>query len=90
MSEETIRALAEKIGQSDEWQGKLNAAKSDDETVSIAQEAAKAYGYNVSDADIRAFINSDSSEELSESELEAAAGGGRRRVTWTAYCSRRR
>jgi len=62
MSEEQLKSFLEKVKGDSNLQGKLKAAQSDDEIVSIAKEHGHEFG-------------TEHISELSEEELEGVAGG---------------
>ena len=66
MSEEQLKAFIEKVQGDDSLQEKLKAAANPDVVVSIAKEA----GFSISADDLTKDQN-----ELSDGELEGAAGG---------------
>ena len=72
MSEEQLKAFLEKIKADTELQEKLNGAADADAVVEIA----KAAGFSITAEDIRSMQSE--SVELSDEELEGAAGGWRR------------
>ena len=80
MSEEQLNAFLEKVKSDTELQEKLKAAGSNEAAIEIA----KAAGFSITAEDMQS-----STIELSDEELEAAAGGGQRpwteRPTW-AMC----
>ena len=67
MSEEQLKAFLEKVKYDTELQDKLKAAASPEAVIEIAQEA----GFAITSEDIQSM----QSEELSDDELEGAAGG---------------
>ena len=67
MSEEQLKAFLEKVQGDDNLQAKLKAAANSDAVVSIAKEA----GFSISADDLK-----NAPSELSDEELEGAAGGG--------------
>ncbi len=71
MSEEQLRAFLEKVKGDTSLQEKLKAAADANAVAAIAKEA----GFSIS-ADDLTKAQSELSEELSEEELEAVAGGG--------------
>ena len=80
MLEEQLKAFLEKVKADNELQEKLNGAVDSDAVVEIA----KAAGFSITAEDIQS-----APVELSDVELEGAAGGGQRpwteRPTW-AMC----
>ena len=72
MSEEQLKAFLEKVKADTELQEKLNGAVDSDAVVEIA----KAAGFSITAEDIRSMQSE--SVELSDEELEGAAGGWRR------------
>ena len=70
MSEEQLKAFLEKVKGDTSLQEKLNAAASPDGAVEIAKEA----GFSITAEDIQSMQSS--TIELSDAELESAAGGG--------------
>ena len=73
MSEEQLKAFLEKVKADTELQDKLNAAASPEAAIEIA----KAAGFAITAEDIQSMQSS--TIELSDEELEGAAGGWRRR-----------
>ena len=69
MSKEQLNAFLEKVKSDTELQKKLKAATDAEATVEIAKEA----GFSITAEDIQSM----QSEELSDEELEGAAGGQR-------------
>ena len=69
MSEEQLKAFLEKVKADTSLQEKLNAAADADDVVEIAKEA----GFSITAEDMQS-----STVELSDEELEGAAGGGTR------------
>ena len=69
MSEEQLKAFLEKVETDTELQDKLNGAADSDAVVEIAKEA----GFSITAEDMQS-----STVELSDEELEGAAGGGTR------------
>ena len=67
MSEEQLKAFLEKLKSDTELQEKLKAAASPDAAIEIA----KAAGFSITAEDMQS-----STIELSDEELEGAAGGG--------------
>ena len=68
MSEEQLKAFLEKVQGDTSLQEKLNAAASPDAAVEIAKDA----GFAITAEDIQSV----QSVEVSDEELEGAAGGG--------------
>ena len=68
MSEEQLKAFLEKVKSDTELQERLNAAASPDAAVEIAKDA----GFAITAEDIQSV----QSVEVSDEELEGAAGGG--------------
>ena len=66
MSEEQLKSFIEKVQGDDSLQEKLKAAANPDVVVSIAKEA----GFSISSDDLK-----NAQSELSDEELEGAAGG---------------
>ena len=82
MSQEQLKAFLEKVKADTELQEKLNGAVDSDAVVEIA----KAAGFSITAEDIQSIQSS--TVELSDEELEGAAGGQRpwtERPTW-AMC----
>ena len=69
MSEEQLKAFLEKVKSDTELQEKLKAAASAEATVEIAKEA----GFSITAEDIQSMQSA--TVELSDEELEGAAGG---------------
>ena len=69
MSEEQLKAFLEKVKGDTSLQEKLNAAASPDGAVEIAKEA----GFSITAEDIQSMQST--TIELSDDELEGAAGG---------------
>ena len=78
MSEEQLKAFLEKVKGDTSLQEKLNAAASPDGAVEIAKEA----GFSITAEDIQSMQSA--TVELSDEELEGAAGG------WGRQCRDRR
>ena len=74
MSEEQLKAFLEKVKADTELQEKLKAAASPE----AAMEIAKAAGFAITAEDIQSMQSA--TVELSDEELEGAAGG------WGAFC----
>ena len=72
MSEEQLKAFLEKVKSDIELQEKLKAAASPEAAIEIA----KAAGFAITVEDIQSMQSS--TVELSDEELEGAAGGGTR------------
>ena len=72
MSEEQLKAFLEKVKGDTSLQEKLKAAASPEAAIEIAKEA----GFSITAEDIRSMQSE--SVELSDEELEGAAGGWRR------------
>ena len=71
MSEEQLKAFLEKVKADTSLQEKLNEAADADAVVEIAKEA----GFSITAEDMQS-----STVELSDEELEGAAGGGTKRT----------
>ena len=71
MSEEQLKAFLEKVKSDTELQEKLKAAASAEATVEIAKEA----GFSITAEDIQSMQST--TVDMSDAELEAAAGGQR-------------
>ena len=71
MSEEQLKAFLEKVKTNTELQEKLKAAASPEAAIEIAKEA----GFAITAEDIQS-MQSNGTVELSDEELEGAAGGG--------------
>ena len=69
MSEEQLKAFLEKVKSDTELQDKLKAAASAEATVEIAKEA----GFAITSEDIQSMQSA--TGEVSDEELEGAAGG---------------
>ena len=69
MSEEQLKAFIEKVKSETELREKLNSASSPE----AAMEIAKAAGFSITAEDIQSMQSE--TVELSDDELEAAAGG---------------
>ena len=69
MSEEQLKAFLEKVKADTSLQEKLKAAASPEAAIEIAKEA----GFSINAEDIQSMQSS--TVELSDKELEAAAGG---------------
>ena len=70
MSEEQLNAFLEKVETDTELQDKLNGAADSDAVVEIAKEA----GFSITAEDFHSMQSA--TVEVSDEELEAAAGGG--------------
>ena len=71
MTEETVRAFAERITTDEEFARRLGSASSPDERLKIANDA----GYDLSASDLSAIKTALNVEELSDEDLEKVAGG---------------
>ena len=71
MTEETVRAFAERITTDEEFARRLGSASSPDERLKMANDA----GYDLSASDLSAIKTALSVEELSDEDLEKVAGG---------------
>ena len=80
MSEEQLKAFLEKVKADTELQEKLKAAASPEAAIEIAKEA----GFSITAEDIQSMQSA--TVELSDGELEGAAGGGLTRSTGTFCC----
>ena len=80
MSEEQLNAFLEKIKADTELQEKLKAAASPDAAVEIAKDA----GFSISAEDIQ--LMQLATVEVSDDELEGAAGGRRRTGKLSVVC----
>ena len=69
MSEEQLNAFLEKVKSDTEMQDKLKAAASPEAAIEIAKEA----GFSINAEDIQSMQSA--TAELSDEELEGAAGG---------------
>ena len=76
MSEEQLKAFLEKVKTDTSLQEKLKAAASPDAAVEIAKDA----GFAITAEDIQSMQSA--TVEVSDEELEGAAGGNRRRGSW--------
>ena len=81
MSEEQLKAFLEKVKADTELQEKLNGAADADALVEIAKEA----GFSIAAEDMQS-----PTVELSDEELEGAAGGFVNTRNWNPYASCRR
>ena len=85
MSQEQLKAFLEKVKGDTSLQEKLKAAADVDATLAIAKEA----GFSISGDDLK-----DAQLEISDEDLEGAAGGGRYSIfyipTICRGCRRRR
>ena len=79
MSEEQLKAFLEKVKSDTILQEKLKAAASPE----AAMEIAKAAGFSISAEDIQSMQSA--TVELSDAELEGAAGGWGRGVDWDKW-----
>ncbi len=80
MTEETVRAFAERITTDEEFARRLGSASSPDERLKMANDA----GYDLSASDLSAIKTALSVEELSDEDLEKVAGGIGATTTATA------
>ena len=80
MPEEQFKAFLEKVKSDTELQEKLKAAASPEAAVAIAREA----GFAISAEDLQS-MQSTTKLEVSDEELEGAAGGAPW-GTWTYWC----
>ena len=71
MSEKQLKAFLEKVQGDTSLQDKLKAAASPDAAVEIAKDA----GFAITTEDIQSMQSQSQSGEVSDDELEAAAGG---------------
>ncbi len=71
MTEETVRAFAERITTDEEFARRLGSASSPDERLKMANDA----GYDLSASDLSAIKTALNVEELSDEDLEKVAGG---------------
>ena len=76
MSEEQLKAFLEKVKSDTELQDKLKAAASPEAALQIAKEA----GFSITAEDIQSVQSQ--SEEVSDDDLEAAAGGN---ASWSQW-----
>ena len=76
MSEEQLKAFLEKVMADTSLQDKLKAAASPEAAIEIAKEA----GFAITAEDIQSTQSA--TVEVSDEELEGAAGGNRRRGSW--------
>ena len=74
MSEEQLKAFLEKVKADSSLQEKLKSAKSPEDVVGIAKEHGHEFGEEHIEAG-QAHLDS-LTDEMSDAELEAAAGGG--------------
>ncbi|AII43718.1 hypothetical protein KR100_10135 [Synechococcus sp. KORDI-100] len=81
MSEEQLKTFLEKVKSDTSLQEKLKAATSPEAAVEIAKDA----GFSITAEDIQSMQLE--SVELSDEELESAAGGGRNPGTNTIICT---
>ncbi|WP_074159268.1 Nif11-like leader peptide family natural product precursor [Synechococcus sp. MIT S9509] len=78
MSEEQLKAFIEKVQGDDNLQAKLKAAADVDTVLAIAKDA----GFSISADDLKR-----AQSDLSEEELEGAAGGNCQRCNHKSACS---
>ena len=78
MSEEQLKAFLEKVKSDTSLQEKLKAAADVDAALAIAKEA----GFAITEEDIHSMQSA--TTEMSDDELEDAAGGGPR-MSWAAF-----
>ncbi|MCL5947649.1 MAG: Nif11-like leader peptide family RiPP precursor [Actinobacteria bacterium] len=71
MTEEAVRAFAERVTTDEDFARKLGSASSPDERLKMANEA----GYALSASDLSAVKAALNVEELSDEDLEKVAGG---------------
>ena len=76
MSEEQLKAFLEKVKVDTSLQDKLKAAASPEAAIEIAKEV----GFSITAEDIQSMQSA--TVEVSDEELEGAAGGNRRRGSW--------
>ena len=76
MSEEQLKAFLEKLKADTSLQEKLNTTASTEAAIEIAKEA----GFSINAEDIQSMQSS--TVELSDKELEGAAGGGWDQTAW--------
>ena len=76
MSEEQLKAFLEKVKSDTELQEKLKAAGSNEAALQIAKEA----GFSITAEDIQSMQSA--TVELSDEELEGAAGGCHTEWSW--------
>ena len=84
MSEEQLKAFLEKVKADTSLQEKLNGAADADAVVEIANAA----GFSITAEDIQSMQSA--TVELSDEELEGAAGGFVNTRNWNPYASCRR
>ena len=77
MSEEQLKAFLEKVQGDTSLQEKLKAAADSDAVLAIAKEA----GFSISADDLKK-----AQSEVSDEELEGAAGGNRRPCRFNSAC----
>mgnify|MGYP003324194019 CR=1 FL=1 len=83
MSEEQLNAFLEKVKSDTELQENLKAAASPEAAIEIAKEA----GFAITAEDIQSMQSA--TAELSDEELEGAAGGGRQTCRYVGdWCGR--
>ena len=73
MSEEQLKALIEKVKSDTELRSKLEAAESADAAIEIVKDA----GFSITAEDIQSMQSA--TVELSDEQLDGAAGGGTKR-----------
>ena len=76
MSEEQLKAFLEKVQGDTSLQDKLKAAASPEAAIEIANDA----GFSITAEDVQSMQSA--TVEVSDEELEGAAGGNRRRGSW--------
>ena len=76
MSEEQLKAFLEKVQGDTSLQDKLKAAASPEAAIEIAKDA----GFSITAEDVQSMQSA--TVEVSDEELEGAAGGNRRRGSW--------
>ena len=81
MSEEQLNAFLEKVKGDTSLQEKLKAASTPEAAIDIAKEA----GFAITAEDIQSMQSA--TVELSDEELESAAGGGRNPGTNSLICT---
>ena len=81
MSEEQLKAFLEKVKSDTSLQEKLKAAASPDAAIEIAKDA----GFSITAEDIQSMQSA--TVELSDEELEGAAGGGGSAVYGSCGCT---
>ena len=80
MSEEQLKAFLEKVKATTSLQEKLKAAASPDAAIEIAKGA----GFAITAEDIQSMQSA--TVELTDEELEGAAGGCGNGWSWFCYC----